>query len=169
MQSPLTWRKGIGKFAGQFGSWGVNMMQTQLDAVRGVGGARKSYKRLARLAAFTGAVAYAGKEAGIDMSNILFTPVQAAPGAAPILQLYFDMQEAGNDLFSPDESRAKRGMDAILRNNVPFYPKWTDVGKWYIPGSYAMRDILRATEAWNDGNDPFVVAGKAVGIKFTQQ
>lgn len=171
MQSPITWRKGVGRVAGQFGSWGANMMQTQLNALRSFGGPnwKKAAARFARLSAYTGALYFAGKESGLDLKNTMFTPIQAAPGLGPLVQLGLDMTEASQNVFSSDEGIRKKSSDTMMRYMVPGYPKWTEVGKWYIPGSYQMRDILRATEAWNDGNDPLNVLITGFGIQKVKE
>lgn len=170
MQSPISWRKGIGKYMGQFGSWGANMLQVQLDAHRNFGSAgwEASFKRLARLGMITSGIMLVGNEVGLDLKNMLFTPVQAAPGVGPVVSLFEDIRENSNLLFSTDESMRSKGLDKLGRLMVPFYPNVSDIGKAYIPMSYQMQRLFKATEAWDSGSDPFEIAATAIGLKMTQ-
>ena len=162
---PVSWRRGFGRLAGQMGSWGTNELQTMMNGFA----SEQALRRTLRSTVFNGIVKGVAVTSGLNLSSWMLTPMSVAPGIGPGIELMNDIATGINQSGSLDEGVENLGQDALGKALIPFYDGPTDIGKIWLYGSFALRDIFKGIEVWNEEEDPVKTALKMFGLKEMQQ
>jgi hypothetical protein len=77
-----------------------------------------------------------------------------------------DIYEIFSDMFSAQAYRKRMGVSKFTRL-LPYHPLTgtANIGQFYLPGSYAVRDLFKAAELASKGFNPIEVVGQGIGIK----
>lgn len=159
---PYKWGTNTGRLIGQFGTW-PTWLATNLARMLTRGSAGTRFRILSRLAMTQAAVYLTGKALGFDLySWFLLTGLRWLGG--PVV----GTGRAVINLFSPSQTEQQQAKLELAR----LAPGLSDPRSLYVPGSYAVGDILQAFSLLGDParrpTNPLEVVGRGIGIPVSK-
>lgn len=159
--NPRGWNTTPGRLFGMYGSWGVNELQTLIDAFSNAS-PKKAALRAARFGAFTMGIAQIGQETDMDLRSWMINPFKMFPTGGPILNFGQDVLEGAQQAFDG----ALEGELTIdkLAKLMPF-TTGESVGRPYIPYSMAVQDWITAYNLLEEGKPGEAALRGTLGIR----
>lgn len=156
---PYGWGTNTGKLAGQFGNWPVHSRSFYLRGIsQGTAGDRLGFAT--RFAMSQAAIKGASVVSGFNLYSWYALPGLVFTGGPAIQTGLLAAQLASP--FDTDRAIAKSRLQRML----PLMGEGpTSVGSLFIPGSYAVNDIIKA---FQQAENPIEFLGRATGIPLSQ-
>lgn len=158
---PSGWNNNIGKVGGQFGGWPI-WFRSMFSRLASRGSWAERAGTLAKVYAISHAINIAGAAVGLDMGNVRMKPGDALFTGGPVPDIYQNVSDAMSGY--PYRQRVGR---RLLLSMLPYDPfnDQVNIAQIYAPGSYAVRDWVKAFMLADQGGHPLTVMGQGLGFR----
>lgn len=155
LNNPLLWQGQFGRFAGQFGSWGLNATTVMAEAIGNSRNAKSAMRKMAKLAIINGAVIAGAEAADINVNQWLTLPFGFLPSiGGPTIDYWNKFNRSMQLMMSNDENSRNFGRRTL--DSIGIAPTFID-------------DMLEGSKVWENEGLFFKGLMRGSGFKFVEE